>query len=83
MGYMLGLCWNGFQVLPFPLFQFQAKWIAMVLSGKVKLPPTNEMTKSIEAFYDQCEASGKPMHQWHDLVDIEVSSTCYFMRNFS
>jgi hypothetical protein len=55
----------------------------MVLSGKVKLPPTNEMTKSIEAFYDQCEASGKPMHQWHDLVDIEVSSTCYFMRNFS
>jgi hypothetical protein len=59
------------KVLPFPLFQFQAKWIAMVLSGKVKLPPTNEMTESIEAFYDQCEAFGKPMHQWHDLGDIE------------
>jgi hypothetical protein len=71
------------KVLPFPLFQFQAKWIAMVLSSKVKLPPTSEMTESIKAFYDQCEASSKPMHQWHDLGDIEVSSTCYFMRIFS
>ncbi|CAK9875472.1 unnamed protein product [Sphagnum jensenii] len=59
------------KVLPFPLFQLQAKWIAMVFSGKVKLPPTREMMESIEAFYDQCEASGKPMHQWHDLGDIE------------
>ncbi|KAH8964985.1 hypothetical protein BDL97_04G093800 [Sphagnum fallax] len=59
------------KVLTFPLFQFQAKWIGMVLSGKVKLPPKNEMMESIQAFYDQCEASGKPMHQCHDLVDIE------------
>jgi hypothetical protein len=50
----------------------------MVLLGKVKLPPKNEMMESIQAFYDQCEASGKPMHQCHDLVDIEVSSTCFF-----
>jgi len=55
----------------------------MVLSGKVKLPPTSEMMESIKAFYDRCEASSKPMHQWHDLGDIEVSSTCYFLNNFS
>jgi hypothetical protein len=55
----------------------------MVLSGKAKLPPTSEMMESIKAFYDEYEASGKPMHRWHDLGDIEVSSTCYFLRNFS
>jgi hypothetical protein len=54
----------------------------MVLSGKVKLPPTSEMMESIKAIYDQCEASGKPMHQWHDMGDIEVSLICYFLRNF-
>jgi hypothetical protein len=55
----------------------------MVLSGKVKLPSTSEMMESIKAYYGQCEAAGKPMHQWHDMGDIEVSSTCYFLRNFS
>jgi hypothetical protein len=54
----------------------------MVLSGKVKLPPTSEMMELTKAFYDQCETSGKPMHQWHDMGDIEVSSTCYFSEEF-
>jgi hypothetical protein len=52
----------------------------MVLSGKVKLPPTNEMMESIKAYYDRCEAIGKPMHQWHDMGDIEVSSHLLFSK---
>jgi hypothetical protein len=54
----------------------------MVLSGKVKLPSTSEMMELIKTFYDQCEASAKPVHQWHNMGDTEVSSTCYFLRNF-
>ncbi|CAM6023625.1 unnamed protein product, partial [Sphagnum balticum] len=59
------------KVITFPLFQFQSKWIAMALSGKVKLPSPSEMMESIKAYYGQCEAAGKPMHQWHDMGDVE------------
>jgi hypothetical protein len=54
-------------VIPFPLSQLQAQWIAKVLSGKVQLPSQSEMMKSVQAFYAQFEASGSPMHHLHYL----------------
>ncbi|CAM6046018.1 unnamed protein product [Sphagnum compactum] len=55
------------KVIPFPLSQLQARWIAKVLSGKVQLPSQSEMMKSVQAFYAQFEASGSPMHHLHYL----------------
>ncbi len=64
-------------MIPFPLFQLQARWIAKVLSGKVQLPSQSEMMKSVQAFYTQFEASGSPMHHLHYLQgDSQVSSCC-------
>jgi hypothetical protein len=70
-------------VIPFPLSQLQARWIAKVLSGKVQLPSQSEMMKSVQAFYAQFEASGSPMPHLHYLQgDSQVSSCCLLWELF-
>jgi hypothetical protein len=71
------------KVIPFPLSQLQARWIAKVLSGKVQLPSQSEMMKSVQAFYAQFEASGSPMDHLHYLQgDSQVSSCCLLWEHF-
>ncbi len=70
-------------MIPFPLSQLQARWIAKVLSGKVQLPSQSEMMKSVQAFYAQFEASGGSMHHLHYLQgDSQVSSCCLLWELF-
>ncbi|KAL0312829.1 UNVERIFIED_CONTAM: Flavin-containing monooxygenase FMO GS-OX-like 4 [Sesamum radiatum] len=60
----IGLPWK---VVPFPLFEFQSKWIAGVLSGRIPLPSKEEMMTDTEAFYSSLEASGIPKRYTHRL----------------
>nr|BDH72886.1 marasmin synthase 2 [Tulbaghia violacea] len=56
---------------PFPMFEFQCKWIAGVLSGRVPLESKEEMTADIEAFYAFLEASGIPKRYTHSHLTEE------------
>ncbi|EYU30309.1 hypothetical protein ABFS82_01G089500 [Erythranthe guttata] len=62
----VGLPWK---VVPFPLFEFQTKWIAGVLSGRIPLESTEEMKADIEAFYSSLEESGIPKRYTHKIGD--------------
>lgn len=61
-----------FQVVPFPLFEFQSKWIAGILSGQIPLESTDEMRADIEAFYSWLEASGIPKRYTHKMGADQV-----------
>ena len=47
-----------FNIVPFPQFELQSKWVARVLSGRSTLPPVPVMCQDIEAFYDQLALAG-------------------------
>ncbi|XP_052210269.1 flavin-containing monooxygenase FMO GS-OX-like 3 isoform X1 [Diospyros lotus] len=64
----VGLPWK---VIPFPLFEFQSKWIAAILSGRVTLPTTDEMMADVEQFYKALEESGFPKRYTHNLADYQ------------
>jgi len=46
---LIGIPWK---VVPFPLFQLQARWVGKCLSGEVDLPSVKAMQKDIEDTYD-------------------------------
>lgn len=60
--------------MPFPLFEFQSKWIAGVLSGRLSLESTEEMMADIEAFYSSLEASGVPNRYTHEMGESQVNA---------
>ncbi|XP_057810999.1 flavin-containing monooxygenase FMO GS-OX-like 4 isoform X1 [Salvia miltiorrhiza] len=60
----VGVPWK---VLPFPLFELQTKWIAGVLSGRIALESTHQMTSDIQAFYLSLEAAGIPKRYTHKI----------------
>eukprot|EP00261_Vitis_vinifera_P014134 XP_003631439.2 PREDICTED: flavin-containing monooxygenase FMO GS-OX-like 3 [Vitis vinifera] len=64
----VGLPWK---VLPFPMFEFQSKWIAGALSGRIGLPSQEEMMADVSAFYLSLEASDTPKHYTHNLADSQ------------
>jgi len=45
---LVGIPWK---VVPFPLFQHQARWIGMCLNGTATLPSVEDMMKDIENMY--------------------------------
>ncbi|XVF51689.1 hypothetical protein PTKIN_Ptkin04bG0204700 [Pterospermum kingtungense] len=55
------------KVIPFVMCELQSKWIAAILSGRIALPPMEEMMKDIEAFYLRLKSSGTPNCYTHDL----------------
>ncbi|KAG8374751.1 hypothetical protein BUALT_Bualt10G0028400 [Buddleja alternifolia] len=64
----VGLPWK---VVPFPMFEFQNKWIAGVLSGRIRLPSIEEMMTDSEAFYSSLEASGVPKRYTHKMGESQ------------
>ncbi|XP_071708349.1 flavin-containing monooxygenase FMO GS-OX-like 4 [Rutidosis leptorrhynchoides] len=60
----VGLPWK---IIPFPQFEYQCEWIAGVLSGRISLPSSDEMTKDIEVFYSSLQASGFPKRYTHNM----------------
>jgi hypothetical protein len=63
------------QVIPFPLFELQSKWVAGVLSGRVKLPSKGEMMEDVKAFYSNLEARGWPKRYTHNFSNYQVTSS--------
>ncbi|XP_066377051.1 flavin-containing monooxygenase FMO GS-OX-like 2 isoform X1 [Miscanthus floridulus] len=59
----IGLPWK---VIPFPLFELQSKWVARVLSGRIKLPSKDKMMEEVKAFYLKLEARGWPKRYTHN-----------------
>ncbi|CAA2954212.1 flavin-containing monooxygenase FMO GS-OX-like 2 [Olea europaea subsp. europaea] len=57
-----------FTVVVFHMIEFQAKWVACVLSGKVLLPSEDEMSTDIENHYKRLEDAGKPKYHTHNLL---------------
>ncbi|KAL2511476.1 Flavin-containing monooxygenase FMO GS-OX-like 3 [Abeliophyllum distichum] len=57
-----------FTVDLFHMIEFQAKWMARVLTGKVLLPLENEMLIDIEQQYKRLEEAGKLKHYTHNLL---------------
>ncbi|CDP14465.1 unnamed protein product [Coffea canephora] len=64
----VGLLWK---VVPFPLFEFQSKWIAGTLCGRLSLPSPKEMMADIQAFYSSMEASGTPKRYTHNMAGYQ------------
>ncbi|XP_015581217.1 flavin-containing monooxygenase FMO GS-OX-like 4 isoform X3 [Ricinus communis] len=60
----VGIPWK---VIPFPQFEFQSKWIAGVLSGRILLPSQEEMMEDVNAFYSTLEASDMPKRYTHNM----------------
>ncbi|XP_051115863.1 flavin-containing monooxygenase FMO GS-OX-like 9 [Andrographis paniculata] len=59
------------QIIGFPFFESQAKWIAELLSGKRRLPSQDEMMQSIKEFYHSREVAGIPKHNTHVIASFE------------
>ncbi|KAL6847689.1 hypothetical protein ACP4OV_022477 [Aristida adscensionis] len=57
-----------FKVIPFPMFQLQSSWVAGVLSGRIQLPPKDEMMQDVRAWYSEMEAAGWPKGHTHCLL---------------
>ncbi|KAK4794797.1 hypothetical protein SAY86_012791 [Trapa natans] len=58
----IGLPWK---VVPLPQFEFQSKWIAGVLSGRIALPSEKDMIEDTENFYAELKTAGIPMRYTH------------------
>ncbi|KAL2511478.1 Flavin-containing monooxygenase FMO GS-OX-like 3 [Abeliophyllum distichum] len=56
-----------YAVVVFHMLEFQARWVASVLSGKVLLPSEKEMQTNIEKHYRHMEEAGIPKHHTHRL----------------
>ncbi|KAG8092498.1 hypothetical protein GUJ93_ZPchr0012g19675 [Zizania palustris] len=64
----IGLPWK---VIPFPLFELQSKWIAGVLSGRIKLPSKEEMMEDVKDLHSKLEACGWPKRYAHNLSNYQ------------
>ncbi|KAL9310409.1 putative flavin monooxygenase, FAD/NAD(P)-binding domain superfamily [Arabidopsis thaliana] len=64
----IGIPW---QVLPFPMFELQSKWIAGVLSGWIPLPSKEDMIMEIKTFYSTLEVQGIPKRYTHRMGNTQ------------
>ncbi|KAM0867779.1 hypothetical protein ACQ4PT_041739 [Festuca glaucescens] len=54
-------------------FEAQAKWVALVLSGRRALPPEEEMLRSVEEWYRSREIAGVPKKYTHDVSLFHIT----------
>ncbi|KAL9305868.1 Flavin-containing monooxygenase FMO GS-OX-like 6 [Arabidopsis thaliana] len=55
--------------LQFFMFEIQSRWVASVLSGRVKLPSEEQMMEDVIAFYAKLKSLGIPKRFTHFLTD--------------
>lgn len=58
--------WQG---IGFIFYEFQSKWIAGALSGRIQLRSEEEMMRDVEALYSLLEASGTPKRYTDNVGD--------------
>ncbi|XP_057805544.1 flavin-containing monooxygenase FMO GS-OX5-like [Salvia miltiorrhiza] len=56
-----------YMTLVFQMIDFQAKWVAHVLSGKARLPSEEEMEADVRQHYQSMEEKGIPKYHTHSL----------------
>ena len=61
-----------FRIVPFPLFQRQARWFARYLDGRFALPAAAAQQRDHDAQVDRRRAAGVPRHHFHLLGDRQV-----------
>uniref|UniRef100_J3N4R7 Flavin-containing monooxygenase n=2 Tax=Oryza brachyantha TaxID=4533 RepID=J3N4R7_ORYBR len=64
----IGLPWK---VIPFPLFELQSKWVAGVLSGRIKLPSRDEMMEDAKSLHSKLKVYGWPKRYAHNFADYQ------------
>jgi len=57
------------KIIPFPIFDIQAKWFAKLLNMEFKVPPTSTMHRLQEERIDQLKTSGVAQRNYHVLDD--------------
>ncbi|XP_074279988.1 flavin-containing monooxygenase FMO GS-OX5-like isoform X2 [Silene latifolia] len=57
------------KILIFDTMEMQSKWIARVLSAKVRLPPTETMLADVHEYYQQMSLLKRPKYHTHFLPD--------------
>ncbi|CAM8878697.1 unnamed protein product [Rhodiola kirilowii] len=60
----IGLPYRG---IPTLVIELQSRWVAKVLSGKVKLPSEDDMLSSVHDYYAEMERTHWPIHHTHNL----------------
>jgi len=59
-------------VVPFPLFEIQARWFSRLLAGQFKIPDTAGMTDAIERHAQSLRAAGIKVRHWHKLAEKQT-----------
>ncbi|XP_010476171.2 PREDICTED: LOW QUALITY PROTEIN: flavin-containing monooxygenase FMO GS-OX-like 6 [Camelina sativa] len=59
--------------LQFFMFEIQSKWVASVLSGRIKLPSEDKMMEDVTAFYAKLKSLGIPKRFTHFLTDPQFT----------
>nr|CAB3469571.1 unnamed protein product [Digitaria exilis] len=60
-------------------FEAQARWIALVLSGRKTLPPELEMVRAVHEDYRAREAAGVPVRHTHAIPAVDDKEICEFV----
>ncbi len=61
-----------FLIVPFPLFEMQARWFGALIDGRVSLPPTDEMQAAVAAEREAKRALGWPQRHMHKLGEAQT-----------
>ena len=61
-----------FRIVPFPLFQRQARWFARLLDGRFKLPPRARRQQAYTEEIAHLQATGVPKRHYHLLGDRQI-----------
>ena len=63
---------TAFRIVPFPLFQRQARWFARLLDGRFKLPPRARRQQAYTEEIAHLQAAGVPKRHYHLLGDRQI-----------
>lgn len=59
-------------VVPFPLFEMQARWFSRLLAGQFKLPDKAAMAYAIDSHAQNLRAAGVKTRHWHKLAEKQT-----------
>jgi hypothetical protein len=59
------------RIVPFPLFQMQARWFANLLDGRIDLPSTAEMHARLDLERQRYRREGRERHHYRNLAGDE------------
>ena len=55
------------RIIPFPLFEIQAKWFGAVLAGDIELPSPDDQEAWVEGWHRHCRDAGREPYQFRNI----------------